>query len=199
MKGYPMEEMTANISAMISDLFTFVVCAGIVILLLEFLSVKAKKALVAKLGKKKTQLRLVREKSAPSPWETFPEKEFREYYFNRRFIMTDTEKSFFLDIIHAVPELYVFPQVSFLALLEPVGQASLGKIQSKRVDFVVCDIKTNRYCVVELDDRSHIGKQGKDLERDGFFDSAGIHSLRYKINNKPSAEALIEDIFSNLS
>ena len=96
-----------------------------------------KKALVAKLGKKKTQLRLVREKSAPSPWETFPEKEFREYYFNRRFIMTDTEKSFFLDIIHAVPELYVFPQVSFLALLEPVGQASLGKIQSKRVDFVV--------------------------------------------------------------
>jgi len=74
-----------------------------------------------------------------------------------------------------------------------------GKIQSKRVDFVVCDIKTNRYCVIELDDRSHIGKQGKDLERDGFFDSAGIHSLRYKINNKPSAEALREDIFSNLS
>ena len=89
--------------------------------------------------------------------------------------------------------------MSFLALLEPVGQASLGKIQIKRVDFVVCDIKTNRYCVIELDDRSHIGKQGKDLERDGFFDSAGIHSLRYKINNKPSAEALREDIFSNLS
>lgn len=133
--------------------------------------------------------------SSPSSFSSFPE----EYVFDRRSVMTKTEKDFFLVLLKAVPELYIFPQVSFLALLDPVGQSSLGKIQNKRVDFVAYDIKTDAYCVVELDDRSHNTKQSKDLERDLFFDSAQIRSLRYKTNNKPSPEALREDILNALS
>ncbi len=133
--------------------------------------------------------------SSPSSFSSFP----GEYVFNRRSVMTKTEKDFFLILLKSVPELYIFPQVSFLALLDPIDKPSLGKIQSKRVDFVVYDIKTDAYCVIELDDRSHNNKQSKDLERDLFFDSASIRSLRYKTNNKPSPEALREDILNALS
>lgn len=133
--------------------------------------------------------------SSPSSFSSFP----GEYVFNRRSVMTKTEKDFFLILLKSVPELYIFPQVSFLALLDPIDKPSLGKIQSKRVDFVVYDIKTDAYCVIELDDRSHNNKQSKDLERDLFFDSALIRSLRYKTNNKPSPEALREDILNALS
>lgn len=133
--------------------------------------------------------------SSPSSFSSFP----GEYVFERRSVMTKTEKDFFLILLKSVPELYIFPQVSFLALLDPIDKPSLGKIQSKRVDFVVYDIKTDAYCVIELDDRSHNNKQSKDLERDLFFDSASIRSLRYKTNNKPSPEALREDILNALS
>lgn len=133
--------------------------------------------------------------SSPSSFSSFP----GEYVFDRRSVMTKTEKDFFLILLKSVPELYIFPQVSFLALLDPIDKPSLGKIQSKRVDFVVYDIKTDAYCVIELDDRSHNNKQSKDLERDLFFDSASIRSLRYKTNNKPSPEALREDILNALS
>lgn len=133
--------------------------------------------------------------SAVSSPSSFP----GEYIFDRRSVMTKTEKDFFLILLKAVPELYIFPQVSFLALLNPLDKPSLGKIQNKRVDFVVYDIETDAYCVIELDDRSHNTKQSKDLERDLFFDSAQIRSLRYKTNNKPSLEALREDILNALS
>lgn len=133
--------------------------------------------------------------SSPSSFSSFP----GEYVFDRRSVMTKTEKDFFLILLKAVPELYIFPQVSFLALLDPLDKPSLGKIQNKRVDFVAYDIKTDAYCVIELDDRSHNNKQSKDLERDLFFDSASIRSLRYKTNNKPSPEALREDILNALS
>ena len=167
------------------------------LLLLEFFIVKIKKFIIARSERKQPALRLVKGKTFSS--FSTPTSSYREYIFNRRSVMTKTEKEFFLILLKAVPELYIFPQVSFLALLDPVGQSSLGKIQNKRVDFVVYDIKTDTYCVVELDDRSHNNKQSKDLERDLFFDSASIRSLRYKTNNKPSPEALREDILNALS
>ena len=189
-----MTQMNDMISKMMSQFVTFIILVLILRLLADLLKQKIRKK------RKQPLLRLIKNPEPPSVWDAAPEpEERREYYFERRAVMTEAEKSFFIDIVRAVPEFYVFPQVSFLALLDPTGQASLGKIQNKRVDFVVCDIKTNRYCVIELDDRSHFGKRKKDLERDGFFDSAGIHSLRYRTNNKPSVDALREDIYSNLS
>ena len=185
--------VTGIFSQFLTIMFTFM--AGL--LLLEFFIVKLKKFIIARSERKQPALRLVKEKTFSS--FSTSTSSYREYIFNRRSVMTKTEKEFFLILLKSVPELYIFPQVSFLALLEPVGQSSLGKIQNKRVDFVVYDIKTDAYCVIELDDRSHNTKQSKDLERDLFFDSAQIRSLRYKTNNKPSLEALREDILNALS
>lgn len=185
--------VTGIFSQFLTIMFTFM--AGL--LLLEFFIVKLKKFIIARSERKQPALRLVKEKTFSS--FSTSTSSYREYIFNRRSVMTKPEKEFFLILLKSVPELYIFPQVSFLALLEPVGQSSLGKIQNKRVDFVVYDIKTDAYCVIELDDRSHNTKQSKDLERDLFFDSAQIRSLRYKTNNKPSLEALREDILNALS
>ena len=189
--------LTDVVTGIFSQFLTimFIFMAGL--LLLEFFIVKIKKFIIARSERKQSALRLVKGKTFSS--FSTPTSSYREYIFNRRSVMTKTEKEFFLILLKAVPELYIFPQVSFLALLDPVGQSSLGKIQNKRVDFVVYDIKTDTYCVVELDDRSHNNKQSKDLERDLFFDSASIRSLRYKTNNKPSPEALREDILNALS
>lgn len=185
--------VTGIFSQFLTIMFTFM--AGL--LLLEFFIVKLKKFIIARSERKQPALRLVKEKTFSS--FSTPTSSYREYIFNRRSVMTKTEKEFFFILLKSVPDLYIFPQVSFLALLDPVGQSSLGKIQNKRVDFVVYDIKTDAYCVIELDDKSHNTKQSKDLERDLFFDSAQIRSLRYKTNNKPSLEALREDILNALS
>ena len=185
--------VTGIFSQFLTIMFTFM--AGL--LLLEFFIVKLKKFIIARSERKQPALRLVKEKTFSS--FSTSTSSYREYIFNRRSVMTKTEKEFFLILLKAVPDLYIFPQVSFLALLDPLDKPSLGKIQNKRVDFVVYDIKTDAYCVIELDDRSHNTKQSKDLERDLFFDSAQIRSLRYKTNNKPSLEALREDILNALS
>lgn len=176
-------------------LFLFFVVAVSVKIVLQKLEKKFSLPRKKKDNKENKVIPLYSSFPAASAAASFP----REYVFNRRPVMTKTEKDFFLILLKAVPELYIFPQVAFLALLDPVGQSSLGKIQNKRVDFVVCDIKTDAYCIVELDDRSHNGKRSKDLERDLFFDSVQIRSLRYKTNNKPSPEALREDILNALS
>lgn len=166
---------------------------------LKFLQIKLDKFIDSKFKKKNNVLRLVKTSSAPTMRNDFSVNTAKEYFFDRRNIMTETEKAFFFDLLKAVPELYIFPQVSFLALLNPKGQASLGKVQSKRADFVVYNADTEQYCIIELDDKTHIGKQSTDLERDMLFASVGIRSLRYKTNNKPSTEALREDIFANLT
>ncbi len=195
-----MEEFNVMISKVMSNFLVIMISFMAFLILLEFVIVKLKKILYSKFHRKKENKVIplyssFSSTSAVSSLSSFP----GEYIFNRRSVMTKTEKDFFLILLKAIPELYIFPQVSFLALLDPVGQSSLGKIQNKRVDFVVYDIKTDAYCVVELDDRSHNTKQSKDLERDLFFDSAQIRSLRYKTNNKPSPEALREDILNALS
>lgn len=154
------------------------------------------KIFLVKLEKRSSSYKSKKESNVIPLYNSDPAVSTREYKFRRRFIMTNPEKVFFLQLIQAIPEFYVFPQVSFLALLDPVGQASLGKIQNKRVDFVVFDMQTNRYCIIELDDKSHQRKQNSDFERDVFFNSAGIRSLRYKTNNPPSVEALREDILA---
>lgn len=201
-----MEEFNVMISKVMSNFLVIMISFMAFLLLLEFVIVKLKKILYSKFENKfhrKKENKVIplyssfsgtSAVSSPSSFSSFP----GEYVFDRRSVMTKTEKDFFLILLKAVPELYIFPQVSFLALLDPIDKPSLGKIQSKRVDFVVYDIKTDAYCVIELDDRSHNNKQSKDLERDLFFDSASIRSLRYKTNNKPSPEALREDILNAL-
>lgn len=79
--------------------------------------------------------------------------------------------------------LYVFAKVRLLDLLEPrKGQKKYRtffyKVQSKHVDFVLCNEKLVAKWVIELDDASH---QQKDrAQRDSFVDMV-LTNTGYKI------------------
>lgn len=78
--------------------------------------------------------------------------------------------------------LIICPKVRLLDIVIPrEGKnklAALGKINSKHVDFVICDDKLYIKGIVEIDDNSH--KQLDRIERDKFVDSV-LTSVGYKV------------------
>jgi len=102
--------------------------------------------------------------------------------------------------------LYLFAKVRLFDLVEPkqgienkLGHQ--GKIQSKHVDFVLCDKKLVARMIIELDDSSH-DTQPRE-ERDNFVDAV-LLSCGYKVlhirNVEPDAlRAQLESIFKTAS
>lgn len=81
--------------------------------------------------------------------------------------------------------MYYYQRFKDLRLLDiiipregPNKLAALGKINSKHVDFVICDDKLYIKGIVELDDNSH--KKPDRAERDKFVDSV-LTSVGYKV------------------
>jgi very-short-patch-repair endonuclease len=74
------------------------------------------------------------------------------------------------------------PKVRLLDLIEPRRgegfMSALGKIQSKHVDFVICDQNLYIKAIVELDDKSH--DQPDRQERDRFVDDV-LTSVGYTV------------------
>lgn len=116
------------------------------------------------------------------------------YRYKAKKIMTANELEFFDRLVSALPEYYVFPQVSFGAILQadmndPKQQhgARLTFAQ-KMADYVIFDKKQSIVAIIELDDRTH-NKQ-KDDKRDAMLKMAGYKILRYESKNKPSVETI---------
>lgn len=109
--------------------------------------------------------------------------------------MTENEIEFFHRLITAFPEHYVFPQVAMAALISPKS-TDFKKINSIKntynrvhVDFIL--YKDNKIiAVIELDDKTHKGKEDKDAKRDGMLSQAGYTTYRFESTNKPSIEKL---------
>ena len=77
----------------------------------------------------------------------------------------------------------ICPKVRLLDIVkprngEPKYKTLLYKIQSKHVDFVICDQNMNIKAVIELDDSTHDTEKGK--ERDAFVDTV-LRSVGYKV------------------
>lgn len=92
-------------------------------------------------------------------------------------LLTPAERSFFGVLGQAIgSDLYIFAKVRLSDLLWlPQGtrdrQAYLNRIQSKHVDFVLCDSATTEpRLLVELDDSSH--QRARRRSRDAFLDEA---------------------------
>ena len=99
-------------------------------------------------------------------------------------------------------DCYLFTKVRLLDLVEPISgnknyRTYMNKIQSKHVDFVICDKKLVARCIIELDDSSH--KRQDRKERDTFVDEV-LQSTGYQIIHvegvTPELEAHIKTIFS---
>ena len=77
----------------------------------------------------------------------------------------------------------ICPKVRLLDIVkpkngEPKYKTLLYKIQSKHVDFVVCDKNMNIKAIIELDDSTHDTEKGK--ERDAFVDTV-LKGVGYKV------------------
>lgn len=110
------------------------------------------------------------------------------------YIMTAHEKTMFGEIMQAVPECFIFPQVSLGAILRTSSQATRNKFNRKIADFVITDRAFNILAIIELDDKSHDGKEQKDAERDAMLKEAGYKVLRYRV--MPNKQQLRNDIIS---
>lgn len=109
--------------------------------------------------------------------------------------MSDNEIEFFNRLVQAFPEYYIFPQVAMSGLVSP-KTTDFKKITSikntynrLRVDFVLFKDK-KVLAVIELDDKTHKGKEDKDNKRDGILNQAGYKTFRFDSKNKPSIEQL---------
>jgi hypothetical protein len=108
------------------------------------------------------------------------------YRFNKHPILTPNELRFFNQLRRAVPDYYVFPQISMGALLAPAYHRAdqrhlyaFRSIAQKRADFVICaatDLAVR--CIVELDDSTHNATH--DRERDRITAGAGYQTIRIR-------------------
>lgn len=77
----------------------------------------------------------------------------------------------------------ICPKVRLLDIVKPRSgekkyKTLLYKIQSKHVDFVICDNNMNIKAIIELDDKTHDTEKGK--ERDAFVDTV-LRSVGYTV------------------
>lgn len=104
--------------------------------------------------------------------------------YQKRYLLTKNEWYEYKKLKRYAAELnlQICPKVRLLDLVEPrrgEGYMSyLGKIQSKHVDFVLCDQDLRIKAILELDDNSHNQEDRK--ERDLFVDEV-LQSVGYRV------------------
>ena len=107
-------------------------------------------------------------------------------------ILTKRELQFFAVLEQALPRAYIFPQVSFSAILTTKGFYTRSQFNRKIADFVVCDERMNIVAVIELDDSSHKDREQQDAVRDAMLNEAGYPVLRYA--QIPQASQISKDM-----
>jgi hypothetical protein len=113
----------------------------------------------------------VRLDEAHDAWE--PPKADPLPYARQQYFFSSAERSFYEVVRRIVPDYTLFAKVRLADLVRvPKGTASwqshFNRIQSKHVDFVVCDCDLAPLVVIELDDASHL--QAARQARDSFVD-----------------------------
>lgn len=114
-------------------------------------------------------------------------------------VLTNNEKSKFRALQNVAKNLnlLIFAKVRLADIIQPIDNSGnkktlFNKIQSKHVDFLLCNNNLETVCVIEIDDNSHEREDRK--ERDNFVDmilkDVGITTIRKRtvIESELSAE-----------
>ncbi len=119
-----------------------------------------------------------------SPEKPDSKKDYSQSY-QRKYLLTKNEYREYMKLRQYAAEkgLVICPKVRLLDIIEPrKGEKDYKtlfyKVQSKHVDFVICDKDLHIKAVVELDDSSHDTPDRK--ERDEFVDQI-LTSVGYKV------------------
>jgi hypothetical protein len=131
--------------------------------------------------------------------EELPGQKNKKY--KAKTLMTDNEFEFFNRLIKALPQYYIFPQVSLGAILE--GDSSDYKERNrirltfaqKMADYVIYDQNKKIVAIIELDDKTH--NKEKDDKRDVMTSAAGYKTIRFESKKKPTIEE-ISNIFNKI-
>ena len=103
-------------------------------------------------------------------------------------LFTKSEEEMFKRLCTALPVFYVFPKVSLDRLLAPAeaeaGKSDFAKIARSAIDFAIYDAALELICVIDLEGPE--GLSEADALIDYCLQSAGIKSIRWKENAKPS-------------
>ena len=94
--------------------------------------------------------------------------------------VSKNEQAMYWQLCKALPEYLVMCQVSFGALLRAKSTSTRNRFQRKIADFVVFDQAFKVIAVIELDDKSHQGREQEDKNREQLLTHAGLRVLRYK-------------------
>ncbi|WP_227108376.1 DUF2726 domain-containing protein [Chromobacterium rhizoryzae] len=125
-----------------------------------------------------------------------PKRSFNDVTIPRKFgsarfkikgktLLTQREQECFNRLTKSLsPDFLVFPQVAFSQIIDTEGGSKfdnegLRRTMSQKVaDFVICKTDLTMIAIIELDDRSHIGKEDKDRQRDSIIRQIGLMPLR---------------------
>jgi hypothetical protein len=167
---------TLQIDALISTLLPYI--AALLLLHIAFLSLKTRREVTRfPYGKRESYLRLVKKKSfSPTDKSNFASKN----------LLNNSEKQFFQVLTEALPDYYIFPQVSFNALITHASWISKTywkrsvrmNFNTKYVDFVLCRKSDfGVVAIVEYDGKGH--RNHNDEQRDKLLNSVGYRIERF--------------------
>ncbi|WP_218955854.1 DUF2726 domain-containing protein [Acinetobacter sp. YH12054] len=115
----------------------------------------------------------------------------KQKFFPRR-VITAFESKMFHRLNEAFPNYHILAQVAFSALITNQNYKIRNRFNRKVTDFVILDQTYNVLVIIELDDRSHIGKEQEDAERDAMLEEAGYRVIRH--TSIPTVHTLRHDI-----
>lgn len=120
-------------------------------------------------------------------WLADKQREIISKYYKPKKVLNKDEEKFFLLLRKSIPDgFFVFPHVSMKALIETNHWDFWATFNLKRVDFVICDAALNIVCVVELEGEN----KKRHLRRQKMLQNAGVHVLRYDLNESPSSDCV---------
>jgi very-short-patch-repair endonuclease len=93
--------------------------------------------------------------------------------------LTEREQAMYFRLVSTFPEHVVLAQVAFSALLASKDRPTRSTFDRKVADFVLCQKDFTPVAVIELDDKSHRGKETSDAARDALLAKAGYRVQRF--------------------
>ncbi|MBX9869464.1 MAG: DUF2726 domain-containing protein, partial [Burkholderiaceae bacterium] len=123
--------------------------------------------------------------------------------FEEKRLLLNEEEIFFGRLRRALPNCYIFPKVDLAGILTSTNQnpkqkqASLDKLQGKKVDYAIFDGTLTLLCVIELTDKD--GQENDPLIAE-WLKKAHIKSIRWRFSPLPTAEQILRTLapFSSL-
>lgn len=134
--------------------------------------------------------------------------EYKDKYMSRNLMSTNEKIQYFkIKTVTDKMGLHLFAKVRLADIIEPRKNVDnwkryWNKVQSKHVDFFVCNKSMTSLCVIEIDDNSH--KKEDRKSRDKFVDyillQVGIETVRFlSVNNLELQNKLNDIIYKRAS